>query len=214
MTDESHLQWLKAPNTLLTRREVITAPSPIPRKRGIYACYFKQIPGDIPTTNCLTYNGLTLLYLGICPGRAKGGKPLSDRTMYQRLVSDHMKGNAEGSTLRLTLGILLAEQTGFPLRCIQSRSNAHKPKNKLRKTFTNRGEQALDDWLNENIFMTWQELDQPWLLEEQLILELSVPLNLQGNKQHAFHSELSQLRSDAKKSAVEADAVIDNHART
>ena len=38
--------------------------------------------------------------------------------------------------------------------------------------------------------------------------------NPNRNKQHAFHSELSQLRSDAKKSAVEADAVIDNHART
>ena len=125
-----------------------------------------------------------------------------------------MKGNAEGSTLRLSLGALLANTTGFPLRCILSKSSSSKPRNKLRKTLTNQGEQALDAWMDRNIFLVWKEMEKPWLLEEELLKELSIPLNLQGNEQHPFHPELSRIRSNAKNQAVAMDPVLDTHPRS
>jgi hypothetical protein len=38
----------------------------------------------------------------------------------------------------------------------------------------------------------------PWILEEHLIATLSLPLNLDQNRQHAFHARLSALRREAK----------------
>jgi len=151
--------------------------------------------------------------LGICPGRAKGNRPLSTRTIYDRLLDDHLCGNAEGSTVRKTLGILLAETTGFPLRCIESTKYPGKAKEKQRQTLTNRGEQALDLWMNENIGIVWHTMDEPWLMEERLLHEASFPLNLAGNKHHPFHAELSAKRRSAKRRALTMDSVIEQTKR-
>jgi len=70
---------------------------------------------------------------------------------------------------------------------------------RLRKrlTFAN-GEALLSAWMQENAFVTWIEHAEPWVLEERLISELSLPFNLDQNSNHAFHSSLSKQRSAAK----------------
>jgi hypothetical protein len=81
-----------------------------------------------------------LLYVGISPkAPAANGRTPSRQNLRTRLRY-HMRGNAEGSTLRLTLGCLLADELGLHLRRVGSGK---------RFTFCD-GEKRLSDWLVEN----------------------------------------------------------------
>ena len=115
-----------------------------------------------------------------------------------RVVKDYLTGfvinfmgNAEGSTLRLTLGCLLSENLGIQLRRVGSGN---------RMTFA-AGEQALSQWMDENAFVAWFVCETPWEAEFALLGKLSLPLNLDQNRNHNFHSTLSALRKSAKERA-------------
>ena len=75
----------------------------------------------------------TLLYAGISP------KDENSKQNLRKRITNHFRGNAEGSTLRLTLGTLLSRESDFPLRRVGSGN---------RKTFTHLGEQWLDKWMD------------------------------------------------------------------
>jgi hypothetical protein len=45
-----------------------------------------------------------------------------------------------------------------------------------------------------NAFVSWLICEQPWELEDQLIISVDLPLNLEGNSRHPFHATLSQAR--------------------
>ena len=59
------------------------------------------------------------------------------------------------------------------------------------------GEDTLSEWMSRNAFVTLIEHSEPWGIEEELIRELALPLNLQGND-HPFRSLLTELRTEAK----------------
>ena len=107
---------LLRPQRLYSRAEFFTNPCPVPAKRGVYAWYFSEIPPGVPTSGCVTFDGHTLLYIGISPKNDSSSQNLRKR------IRHHYGGNAEGSTLRLTLGVLLAERSEFPLRRVGSGS--------------------------------------------------------------------------------------------
>ena len=74
----------------------------------------------VPTANCRFQDGLTLLYTGIAPkAPPQNGRNPSSQSLWDR-IRYHYRGNAEGSTLRLTLGCLLAEELGIHLRRVGS----------------------------------------------------------------------------------------------
>ena len=129
-----------------------------------------------------------LLYVGISPsappanGKAASKQSLSHRVRY------HMRGNAEGSTLRLSLGCLLADRLGIELRRVGSGS---------RFTFS-AGEQRLSEWMGHNARVVWKAVEEPWKLEEKLISTLHLPLNLDQNAANEFFPVLSGLRKAAK----------------
>jgi hypothetical protein len=104
-----------------------------------------------------------------------------------------MRGNAEGSTLRLSLGCLLHSELGTELRRVGSGS---------RMTF-GRAEAALSEWLSDNARVVWVRHAQPWELEERLIGELDLPLNLDQNSRNPFWATLSGVRREAKRRAAE-----------
>ena len=87
---------------------------------------------------------LVLLYVGISPkepprdGRAGSRQTLASRIRY------HYRGNAEGSTLRLTFGCPLAEDLGLDLRRVG-------------------GGRCRRGW-PIMLFVAWTEAPQPWLL--------------------------------------------------
>jgi hypothetical protein len=185
------IRKLTNPIVLYSRSAVLTKPCPVPQEPGAYAWFFKEVPAIVPTDGCVTKDGLTLLYVGISPDKLS--KPNSKQNLRKR-ITNHYRGNAEGSTLRRSLGVLLAEQSDFPLRRVGSGK---------RMTFTHLGEQWLDSWMEENAFVVWVKHPAPWELEDELLASLSLPLNIKGNADHLFAGELSQLRKEAIKQARE-----------
>ncbi|MEU9833696.1 GIY-YIG nuclease family protein [Streptosporangium sp. NPDC048047] len=171
---------LLKPDKLWSAAEVLTRPSPVPAVPGVYGWHFERSPDpQLPSGQ--------LLYVGIAPRR------MATRASRQNLrtrVRYHFRGNAEGSTLRLTLGCLL----GLELRRVGSGK---------RLTFGQAGEQELTAWMADNARVCWLPHPEPWLAESELIVRLDLPLNLDQNRNHAFHQHLSALRASARTHARE-----------
>ena len=175
-------------------------PSPVPRLPGVYAWYFAEVPPGVSAGGCHQALAHTLLYVGIAPKETRGvGTKPSERTLRCRLA-DHFRGNAEGSTLRLSLGCLLSDRLGIHLRGVGSGR---------RFTFTNVGEQILDAWMARNAKVVWAAVEKPWELERNLLASLQLPLNLRDNK-HPFVPTLQQVRKAAKDRAKLLPVVGDN----
>ena len=100
----------------------------------------------------------------------------------------HCIQTAAASTLRRTLGCLLADDLGLRLRRVGS---GHR---RERTNFVG-GEQALSEWMEENAFVSWVECKKPWELEYALIGQLDLPLNLLGNSRNQFHLEPTEARA-------------------
>ncbi|GAA2938696.1 hypothetical protein GCM10011428_66350 [Streptomyces violaceus] len=171
---------LVSPNRLWSAQEVLVRQSPVPAVAGVYGWHFEQPPHP-------DLDARRLLYVGIAP------RYMANRTSTQNLrkrVRYHYRGNAAGSTLRLTLGCLL----GLELRRVGSGK---------RTTFGKAGEAALSQWMADNARVCWVEQDEPWTSESQLISQLDLPLNLDQNRHNAFHSRLKELRAQARQRARE-----------
>jgi hypothetical protein len=175
-----------------TRADVLNRPSPVPKSPGVYGWWFRRVPGSVDVARCEQRDGLTLLYTGISPTRPPtNGKPPSSQSLHHR-IRYHYTGNAEGSTLRKTLGVLLSDELGMELRRVGSGT---------RRTFGTAGELALSRWMTENALVSWVVREEPWVLEEELIASLDVPLNLQGNARNSFYPRLKRLRAEAEQVA-------------
>jgi hypothetical protein len=143
---------------------------------------------------------MPLLYVGIAP-KAPPAFGTPSRQTLRSCVRYHYRGNAEGSTLRLTLGCLLAGRLGISLRRIGSGSGT-------RRTFTAVGEQKLSDWMSENALVTVVETIEPWFWEDLALETLDLPLNLKDNVGHPFHPVLTSVRAAARISAEQLDVVV------
>jgi hypothetical protein len=111
--------------------------------------------------------------------------------------SPHYTGNAEGSTLRKSLGCLLADELGIQLRRMGSGS---------RRTFVD-GEQVLSTWMAGHAFVNFVARERAWELEDHLVATLDVPLNLEGNSRNAFHPKLAQVCAESVANANRLPAV-------
>jgi len=195
------LQSLTNHSVLYSREEILSTTSLPPSVPGVYAWFFKDIPGSALIDGCITKGPLTLLYVGISPDKI--GKPNSRQNLRRRITT-HFQGNAEGSTLRRSLGVLLAEKSGYPLRRVGSGK---------RMTLTHSGEQWLDDWMTENAFVCWLEHQSPWEFEDELLGSLSLPLNIKGNRDHPFAKALTEARIQAIKDAREWPIAVESNQR-
>ena len=197
---------LLKPSKLWTRAEVLARLCPVPALAGVYAWFFDWCPQGIAPEQLVHSFGFMLLYVGIAPGPPSAPGKSSRETLRSRL-RHHFRGNAEGSTLRLSLGCLLSQSLSIELRRVG---------NGRRMTF-GAGERALDDWLGRSARIAWMVCDEPWKTEEYLIRTVSLPLNLDQNRHQLFHSELSRIRRVAKARARElpiADRQNDQESRS
>ena len=193
---ETVQQAIVCPLKVYSRAEVLAKPSVVPREPGVYGWYFREIPRLVPTDDCVTFEDMTLLYVGISPRKPPtAGKP-SSQNLVKRL-RQHLRGNASGSTLRLTLGCLLADRLRIALRRVGSG----------RRMTYHSGEAVLSEWLERNAYVVWAVHPEPWVPEEHLIRELSLPLNLDHNAAHPFHASLSCIRKTAKENARQLPVV-------
>lgn len=181
---------LLQPEKLWSRAEVLTRPCPVPASPGVYAWWFREIPPGLVTQECLTHEGLTLLYVGISPKRP----PIEGRPSRQNLrtrVRYHYRGNAEGSTLRLTLGCLLSERLGITMYRVGSGK---------RMTFCE-GENVLSNWMGDNAFVCWVVTPHPWITEAELIASQNLPLNIDQNQGSPSLEIVRKARREAKEIA-------------
>jgi hypothetical protein len=176
MTSDEITRFSK-PERVYSCEEVLGRSVPVPAQGGVYGWWFRQVPALVVADGCCQHEALRLLYVGNSPNRPPAnGRPASRQSLRDR-IRYHYTGNAEGSTLRKTLGCLLADELGIQLRRVGSGN---------RMTFAE-GEQALSAWMAANACVSWVVRDRPWELEEELIAALDLPLNLQGNPRKRFH---------------------------
>lgn len=174
------------PPVLFDRQTVLSRPCPVPDVPGVYGWWFREPPPGVPLDGCLTRMGMALLYVGISPKETREGLPPSRQTLRKR-IRYHYRGNAYGSTLRLTLGCLL----GYRLRVVGTG----------RLTFGEE-EHELSEWMNQSALVTWIPCEKPWIVEREFIGSISVPLNLRDNRHHGFHPTLTEARFRARRAAL------------
>ncbi|MDT5077773.1 MAG: hypothetical protein QOJ80_2410 [Mycobacterium sp.] len=173
-----------------TRDQVFGEPCPVPSEPGAFGWWFRTLPAEIDVSGCEQRDGLTLLYVGISPTPPPAsGKPPVSEDLRKRIRYHFGGGNAsaEGSTLRKSLGVLLAKELGIELRRIGSGE---------RSTFAG-GEAVLTQWMAEHTLVSWVVRGEPWHFEGKLIAALDLPLNIQGNKRNAYYAELKRRRREA-----------------
>lgn len=185
-----------------SRADLASRPCPAPQGPGVYAWFFSQAPAGIDTKGCYTTDGWTLLYVGISPKEPPlNGRAPSRSTLRQRLRT-HFGGNAAGSTLRKTLGCLLAEDLGIALRRVGSGD---------RYTMTNPGEQRLDAWMDEHCRVAWREVADPWRVERDILgSDLPLPLNIRDNPCLAHTAVVQAVRAAARRAADELPIISDS----
>lgn len=128
-------------------------PAPIPAEPGIYGWWSRQLPAAIDVSRSGRKGNPTLLYAGISPNSPPAtGKAPSQQNIRKRITC-HYRGNAEGSTLRKTLGCLLADELGIELRRVGSST---------RRTFA-AGEEVLSQWMADNALVSWIPMPEPWV---------------------------------------------------
>lgn len=177
-----------------TRDEVFAEPCPVPGEPGVHGWWFRTLPADIDVSGCEQRDGLTLLYVGVSPGPPPAsGKPPVSQDLRKR-IRYHFGGgggDAQGSTLRKTLGVLLGSELGLAL---------HRVGSGRRSTFAG-GEAILTQWMADNVLVSWAVRSEPWVYEDELIATLTLPLNLNDKARNAFHAELTKARRDADRKA-------------
>lgn len=192
---------LLRPRTFFAGAEVMSRASPVPRQAGVYAWYFDKIPDKIDVSGCHTFGGKTLLYVGISPSAPPTNGKAPSRSHLNRRLRTHYGGNASGSTLRLTLGCLLADRLTIELRRVGSGQ---------RYTFTNPGEQVLDRWMDAHAFIAVLPCERPWVIEADILQSgLPLPLNISGNPQTHYREFLTSLRCSARARANELKVISD-----
>jgi GIY-YIG catalytic domain len=115
-------QQLLSPDRLYTASEIGNRPCPVPATAGVYAFYFDEPPPGIDSKDCHRINQHALLYIGIAPKATPLNGRTASKSHLRKRLQTHYFGNAEGSTLRRTLGCLLSAQLAIRLRRVGSGS--------------------------------------------------------------------------------------------
>jgi hypothetical protein len=164
-----------------------------PLQKGIYGWLFT--PGSLPVPDApyAHTDGFELMYVGIAPKKpGTNGKESASR-LRPRLTA-HSQRDASRSTLRLTLGALLAEELSLSLGLHKGRLN-----------WGTDGEARLTRWIVSNARVAWAENPTPWDVEDELLAHATLALNIDG-RTDAFSRELKDRRDQARSAARIASA--------
>jgi hypothetical protein len=153
----------------------IAPPSP-----GIYAWWFKKAALDVPEADYQQVDGYELLYTGISPRKPSSTGKVSSGNIKSRLDA-HANGDASRSTLRRTLGVLLAEQLGLTLGVHKTREHYGD------------GERLITRWLRDNAKVAWVVDPMPWEAEDELLEHAVLALNIDG-RTDTFAKSISDRR--------------------
>lgn len=168
------------------------APGVIPAEPGLYAWW--SMPDALPGITGPSHpDGVhQLVYVGIARSA-----PSSRATLRSRVVGNHIRGTTGQSTLRRSLASLLYEQEGW------------------RSRFTDRpllvadAEGRLNDWMQKHLAVSWAVIAEPWTVEDQVISELTPPLNQSANSAHPLYRHVREARARWRTAARAAVGTTD-----
>lgn len=172
------------PLTLHSSADVRTAPA----SPGIYGWWMKKGALDVPEAAYQERDGHELLYVGISPRKPSAAGRVSKERLRKRLVT-HATKDASRSTLRRTLGVLLADELGLTLGVHGGREH-----------YGPQGEALISRWLIENARVAWAVDPEPWEAEDELLAHATLALNLDG-RSDAFARSMSDRRKVAMAAA-------------
>jgi hypothetical protein len=66
-------------------------------------------------------------------------------------------------------------------------------------------ELRLNEWMQQNLALTWALHDQPWTVEAQVIADLATPLNQSANSPHPFYRHVRDARREWRLTAQRAE---------
>lgn len=202
------------------------AKRPAPKTAGIYAWYARwptqadqgrtdaapeQAPwwiAEARSDESETGEGeWRLIYVGIAPGRApkQGAKP--SKSNLRKRLGQHARSKAGSSTLRRTLGSLLAPRLGLGARLSERgkiaefllEDGAGPEAGEARAGRS--GESVLSSWMAEHLRVVVAEDHAPWEIEADVIAELRPTLN----SDHQLNACFKQ-RTKAAKDSLKAEA--------
>lgn len=156
-------------------------PHLLPNKPGNYLFCLKgnsKLPDILIVPIVSKFENLRVIYTGIT------GKSLQGRDSKQ-----HFNGNAEGSTVRSSVGALLGFKNTFR---ITKKGKTKKTKYKIDQ------EVQISDWMKGNLIMYYIESEDYTENEDKLINHFNPPLNLRGNRNienRDYRKLLSELRN-------------------
>ncbi|MGY4856845.1 GIY-YIG nuclease family protein [Cryobacterium sp. AP23] len=163
----------------------------VPSKKGVYGWWFTPGILKVPSIAYTTAEGRELLYIGIAPRKPSAAGGVSASHLKARITAHAMK-DASRSTLRLSLGVLLADELGLVLGIHKGRAN-----------WGPAGEPRLTRWMNEHARISWVVDETPWVIEEELLAGTPLALNVDG-RIDAFAASLSARRKQARHAARQA----------
>lgn len=176
--DESKMKddmaYLAKPSKIWSREE-LERSSP-PQCPGVYAWYFRKnlLKNLLPKISSIDYTEYVkgwvfkkrwkLLYIG------KG------INLKRRIFDYHFCGDADVSSLRMSLGCLLARELKI---CLWKRPRPNE--GEYGYTFGDEGEEKLSKWMAKNAWVAWIESPNHEKLEKDAIIAYSPLLNTEGN---------------------------------
>ena len=153
----------------------------IPDEPGAYALFFDSGTCLLERSGYLdfdkayppSFDGFDLLYVG------------ATMDSLRRRAMQHVVGDSRTSSLRMTVGALLAGDLDLD------------PVGDGSRTYFNfgDGERRLTQWLCAHTRVAVHPCSQPFTIEKWLLREYAIPLNLSERKRHPFSKYLMALRA-------------------
>lgn len=153
----------------------------IPASPGVYGIFFDSAQLLLERSGYLEFDsafplnrdGFDLLYVGAT------ASDLRIRAL------QHLVGDSRSSSLRMTVGALLAEELALD------------PVGDGSRTYFSfgDGERRLSEWLAANTRLAFWECDTPFVLEKHLLRTYPVPFNISDRKRHPFSKYLMSIRA-------------------
>lgn len=186
---ESKVDYFISPKSLFSLDDL--SKSPPPCEPGVYGWYFDEIPNGVPTSNCITLSWWLWKKTFLYAGKAND--------LQRRILEFHFRGDADVSSLRLSLGCLLGKNLGI---CLLKRPR--RKENKYAYTFGDEGETKLTRWMKKHAKVAWVCEKNYKELEIQVIKKYNLPLNTELNDR--LFTPLSDLKINLRLCAVTRDS--------
>lgn len=166
---------------LIPSKDASFDPTVLPDGPGVYLVFFDSGQLVLEESGYLDFDtrlpdsidGFDLLYVG------------ATRDSLRLRALAHVRGDSRMSSLRMTVGAVLASRLGL------------EPVGDGTRTYFNfgDGERRLTDWMRDHTQIAVIESDNPFAMERAILSVLPAPFNISERRRHPFSRYLMSLRA-------------------